>query len=82
MQFPNASIKHIMCYVQGVLEEKQDEMLYRVYVTDSLKALTGSSVRYYDLITNSGNTKAQKTSEQIKKEIFDVFKKLEVNRIG
>lgn len=75
MQFPNAPLKHIINYVKGKIEEKQEEKIYRVYVTDMLKALTGASVRYYDLISNE-DKKVQKTSEQIKSEIFDVFKKL------
>ena len=75
MQFPNAPLKHIINYVKGKIEEKQEEKIYRVYVTDMLKVITGASVRYYDLISED-EKKVHKTSEQIKSEIFDVFKKL------
>lgn len=75
MQFPNAPLKHIMSFVTEKIKEKQEEMTYRIYVTDALKALTGATVRYYDLVADD-DPKPKKTSEQIKAEIFDVFKKL------
>lgn len=75
MQFPNAPLKHIMAFVIEKIKEKQEEITYRIYVTDALKALTGATVRYYDLIADD-DPKPEKTSEQIKAEIFDVFKKL------
>lgn len=75
MQFPNAPLKHIMAFVTEKIKEKQEEMTYRIYVTDALKALTGSTVRFYDLVADD-EPKPEKTSEQIKAEIFDVFKKL------
>ena len=81
MMFPQARLKHIIQYVQGKIEEKQDETLYKIYVTDNLRAISGCSVRWYDLINDSGS-KREKTPEQIKAEIFDVFKKLEVINSG
>lgn len=75
MQFPNAPLKYIMVFVADKIKEKQEEKTYRIYVTDALKALTGATVRYYDLIDDY-EPKPKKTSEQIKAEIFDVFKKI------
>lgn len=52
--------------------------MYRVYVTDCLRGLVGAKERYYSMITE--DTKPQKSAEQIKSEILEVFKKLEVSK--
>ena len=67
-----------MHYVSAKLEMYQEELMYRVYVTDCLKGLTGAKWRYYDMISEDKTPK--KSSEQIKSEIFEVFKKLEVSK--
>lgn len=39
-----------MRYTVARYNENQREEAYRIYVTDSLKALTGASARYADLL--------------------------------
>ena len=39
-----------MRYVQGRIQKDFDEWAYRIYVTDSLKAIGHLDKRYYDLI--------------------------------
>lgn len=41
-----------MRYTVARYNENQREVAYRIYVTDSLKALTGSSARYADFLEN------------------------------
>lgn len=51
-------------------------MLYRVYVTDALRAMSGSkNERYYDIITAS--YAEPKTDAEVRADILDVFKKME-----
>lgn len=47
-------------------------------MTDALQALAGASTRWFDVVSDDFKPKIKKTPEQIKEEIFDVFKKLEV----
>jgi hypothetical protein len=78
LDYPNASLKQIVQLVKAKLEESKQELIYRVYVTDCLKAISNSmsvKTRFYDLISENNNI-PKKSSEQIKSEIFDVIKKI------
>jgi hypothetical protein len=78
LQFPTAKAKIIIPYVVEQLKERKRDILYQVYITDALKGLTGASVRWFDMVSDDFDKEQKKTPEQIKEEIFDVFKKLEV----
>lgn len=68
-----------MQYVSAKVEEKQDELLYRIYVTDLLRGLAGADIsRYYDMISGESK-KPEKTAEEVRKCILDEFKKMEVS---
>lgn len=63
-----------MRYVTEKIKAQQDELSYRIYLTDCLKAIAGAKERYYDWIRD--DKKQSKSSAEIKKEIFSVFDKL------
>lgn len=77
MDYPCEKFSYILQYVKAKLEDKQDDLIYRVYVTDALKAISSQNTmmtsRFYDMIAEPPK---KKSSDEIKKEIFAVFDKL------
>lgn len=63
-----------MRYTISRLKFDAREMVYRVYVTDSLKGLIGAEVRYYDLIYEGKEETAD--PEEIKTHISDMLAQL------
>lgn len=59
-----------MRYVTARLLEESRDLTYRIYVTDSLKALTEANVRYIDLI----HQQKQKVETRTSNEIVDNIK--------
>lgn len=64
-----------MRYVMGRVEKEEHDMIYRIYITDSLKAISGLNVRYYDLIDNS--PVETRTADEIKDHIKNKVNNLE-----
>ena len=72
----------------GFFQKKQEEKLYRVYVTDALKALcdntskmiSGKAVtmnmRYKDLIDNEPQKEDTRTAEEVINHITDKLQRL------
>lgn len=50
-----------------------EELMYRVYITDTLKGLVGGSERYYDLINTTAAPEETRTADEIKAEVGAVF---------
>lgn len=50
-----------------------EELMYRVYITDTLKGLVGGSERYYDLINATAVPEETRTADEIKAEVGAVF---------
>lgn len=42
-----------MRYVKARIKENERDMIYRIYITDSLKAIGGINLRYYDFIDDT-----------------------------
>lgn len=51
-------------------ERAKTEELYKVYITDSLKILTGAEARYFDLV-NSNSAKSTESAESIIKRLSE-----------
>lgn len=52
-------------------------MLYRVYMTDSIKALVGNDTRYADLIMRNENDNADtRSADEIKSDIKSKLRRL------
>ncbi len=64
----------------------QDVLVYRMYVADALKMISENTARfaggshltkrYVDIINDTAKETKEKTSEEIKKDIFDTIKKI------
>ena len=48
-------MKCFMRYVDACLVSDLQEMTYRIYVTDTLKSISGANVRYADIGLFNGN---------------------------
>lgn len=62
---------HFMRYVNACMVEDLQELTYRFYVTDSLKAVSGAKVRYADII---GFTKNMPKEERSSEEVIGTIK--------
>lgn len=52
-------------------------MLYRIYITDSIKALVGNDTRYADLIIRSDKENADtRSADEIKSDIKSKLRRL------
>lgn len=55
------------------VKQGMEELMYRVYLTDTLKGLAGGSERYYDLINATAAPEETRTADEIKAEVGAVF---------
>lgn len=63
-------------YCRSVFIEKQEEKIFKIYMSDALKGIGGFTIRYYDLISG----KDDKPIETPKEIIHRLGQKL--NEIG
>jgi hypothetical protein len=59
-----------MRYVESRFRERDRDEAYRIYVTETLRAISGANVRYYDFVSEK---KESRTSHEI---IGDISAKL------
>lgn len=57
-----------MRYVVARLEQEYRDLAYRIYVTDSLRGITGMDTRFSDLIF--GNKEEEKSGDEIAAEVI------------
>ena len=57
-----------MRYVVARLEQEYRDLAYRIYVTDSLRGITGMDARFSDLIF--GNKEEEKSGDEIAAEVI------------
>lgn len=57
-----------MRYVVARLEQEYRDLAYRIYVTDSLRGITGIDTRFSDLIF--GNKEEEKSGDEIAAEVI------------
>lgn len=79
-----------MRYVIARYHEIQRDKAYRIYITDALKAIAENTQRFcggvsmqsrfYEIAYDDTPKKSEKTAEQVKAEILETFKKLEVGK--
>lgn len=63
---------YVIDHLMSAHRAKQEERLYRVYVTDALKSHLKLNKRYYDFINTSTKSKDTRSGDEI---AFDVIKK-------
>lgn len=63
-----------MRYVMARIKDDERDMIYRIYVTDSLKAIGQLDVRYYDFIKNTPieTRSAEEIIDHIKGKLNDL----------
>ena len=66
-----------MRYAMARIEQEDRDMAYRIYITDSLKAIGGFSARYIDLIDKGNNSSAKEEDpeaiiERLKKKLGEL----------
>lgn len=64
-----------MRYVTARIEQEDRDEAYRIYVTDSLRSLTGAKIRYYEIINPA--PEETRTSEEVKQGVFSKLKQME-----
>lgn len=57
-----------MRYVVARLEQEYRDLAYRIYVTDSLRGITGMDTRFCDLVF--GNKEEEKSGDEIAAEVI------------
>ena len=66
-----------MHFYAAKCKQAQEELLYRVYMTDSIKALVGNETRYADLIMRSDKENADtRSADEIKSDIKSKLRRL------
>ena len=67
-----------MRYVKSRFQSENQDLAYRIYVTDSVKSVFGLNRRYYDLIKTDFEQETYveetRTPEEIKKSIMEKIK--------
>ena len=59
---------YIIEHCVSAFNKLQEEKIYRIYVTDTLKSLSGANVRWYDLIDRT--PRDERTFEEITKDVW------------
>ena len=59
---------YIIEHCVSAFNKLQEEKIYRIYVTDTLKSLSGADVRWYDLIDRT--PRDERTFEEITKDVW------------
>lgn len=64
-----------MRYCRSKCEQMEEELTYKVFVTDCLSVLTNTDARYYDVI-NEEEIIETRTGDEIKETIKDKLKRM------
>ena len=65
-----------MRYVKSERMREKKDFAYRIYITDSLKAIGHLNMRYYDFIDDTNTPKNDRTEDEVIDHISDMLNKL------
>ena len=65
-----------MRYARAFLDEKENELVYRIFLTDALRSLAGFNSRYVDFIDLGEREKETRSPEEIIASISDKISNL------
>lgn len=60
-----------MNYLIALYQKEQEEMLYKVYVTETLKILSGVTVSYTDLLEHRKKPKDNRSGSEIAADVIE-----------
>ena len=67
---PNRSAAAIVTALPFLIRKNRDEYLYRVYMTEMLRGVTGANVSYYKLIDDEPEPVDDRTGDEIALDII------------
>ena len=59
-----------MDFIIAFFQKEQEELAYRVYMTDAIKALGGINVRFYDLLAPQRKPKDNRSGAEIAADVI------------
>lgn len=81
LEFPEAKPAHVLSLALRRARMHQNELLYKSYITDMLKAIglksgISGAYRWYDTAYGEPVEEKQQTPEEVKGKILDEYKKI------
>ena len=62
--------KAVMDFIIAFFEKEQEELAYRIYMTDALKALGGLNIRYYDILARQRKPQDNRSGAEIAADVI------------
>ena len=59
-----------MDFIIAFFEKEQEELAYRIYMTDALKALGGLNIRYYDILARQRKPQDNRSGTEIAADVI------------